>query len=252
MRDIAKQLFVDHDGQPRLVLSAVVFVDSLGTSAASVAPDASVRLVNLHRAITGAAARSTFDHVGMLQYTTWFTDNVVAALPIAAHQDTESALRYAVTMAAEFSVGLLEHAILSRGGVSLGAIYIDDRFAFGPGLISAHDLEVAADKPRVLVDPRVAELLQDPTELDVESLDAGLAQPTAPLRDGELLYANHFDVAFSGRSVNQRAELALMLRAGLRKGLAQAAGSARHEAKWNWAVDLFDSSVRRYGIDLAP
>lgn len=250
MRERAGQLFRDNDGNPKMIDSVVVFMDALGTSAASTSPDAAEHLIALHKAITHAATQSAIDHPGLLQYTTWFTDNVVAALPIALHQDPESAAVHAATTAAELSVAMLEHGVASRGGVSLGAIYVDDRFAFGPGLISAHDLEAVAGQPRILIDDRVANLLRRSVEASVlERNDS--PGPNSPFLDDGHLCINQFDIAFSGRDRERRQDIATTLDARIRQGFARASENPRAQSKWAWARRLFDDAVARYSVDIS-
>ncbi|MDZ7690420.1 MAG: hypothetical protein U5K69_04600 [Balneolaceae bacterium] len=61
---------------------------------------------------------------------------------------------------------LLKMNFLCRGGITMGKIYHDEQFVFGPGLIRAHELESKkANKPRIIIDKNVMDFKDslDPT-----------------------------------------------------------------------------------------
>lgn len=70
-------------------------------------------------------------------------------------------------------VELLNRGILIRGGLSLGGVYIDsDRDVwFGPGIVSAYQLEANADFPRIVLDPRLAQAFRENRALRAEHHD---------------------------------------------------------------------------------
>src|SRR5690606_36928579 len=55
-------------------------------------------------------------------------------------------------------VELLARGILIRGGISMGDVHVDAGKGvwFGPGIVSAYQLELDADFPRVVLDPHLA------------------------------------------------------------------------------------------------
>lgn len=113
MGDITFGLFWDGNGDPRMLYSAVLFLDTIGTTAASMSADASENLKRFYRAINVAATTAGTGEPNVLQASTWFTHNLVVALPVAAHQSIE----FAALTAAELAVGLLLEGILTRGGI---------------------------------------------------------------------------------------------------------------------------------------
>lgn len=70
-------------------------------------------------------------------------------------------------------VELLNRGILIRGGVSLGGVYIDSErdVWFGPGIVSAYQLEANADFPRIVLDPRLAHAFREDNGLRSEDHD---------------------------------------------------------------------------------
>ncbi len=245
LRDVTFDLFKDAEGVPRMLYSAVLFLDTIGTTAASLASDASSNLRRLHRAIRFAATTAGTEHPSALQATTWFTDNVVVALPVAAHQSVEDAAMYAALTAAELSVGLLQFGILARGGIALGRVYLDDRFVFGPALIAAHDLEQNAAEPRILLDDDTAVALMN--EIDCVAFETTGRSPYLVRRDAEgpALFTNHFDIALSGRDHEPALRLAQQLAKQLEAGYHNAE-SDRHRDKWVWARELFEEAAKRW------
>jgi hypothetical protein len=252
LRDITFDLFKDADGEPRMLYSAVLFLDTIGTTAASVAPDAAENLKRLHSAINLAATMAGTEEPGVLQASTWFTDNLVVALPVAAHQSAEYAAMYAALTAAELAVGLLLSGILTRGGIAVGRVYLDNRFVFGPALIAAHDLEQKAAEPRVLLDEDAAVALTHDL-IDIEAIEKTGSSPYRVYRDDaedRRLFVNHFDIAFSGRDPAPVRKLAKQLATQLDEGYEKAGGD-RHRAKWAWARRHFQEAAGRWCPDYA-
>ena len=70
-------------------------------------------------------------------------------------------------------VELLSKGILIRGGLSLGGVYIDSErdVWFGPGIVSAYELEANADFPRIVLDPQLAHAFRDNEGLRSENND---------------------------------------------------------------------------------
>jgi hypothetical protein len=234
LREVTFDLFKDANGEPRMLHSAVLFLDTVGTTAASISPDAETNLRRFHRAITLAAKMAGTEHPGVLQATTWFTDNVVVALPVAAHQSIEYAAMFAALTASELAVNLLQFGILARGGIAIGRVYLDDRFVFGPALIAAHNLEKMTAEPRVLLDDDAALALMQ--EIDTVAFETTGSSPYRVYRDLEdaALFTNHFDIAFSGREP----EPTLVM--------AQDAETDSQRAKWTWARARFEEAAERW------
>lgn len=252
MRDITFDLFRDDNGDPRMLHSAVLFLDTIGTTAASIAADASENLKRFHRAINLAAMMAGTEEPNVLQASTWFTDNLVVALPVAAHQSVEYAAMYAALTAAELAVGLLLEGILTRGGITVGRVYLDNRFVFGPALIAAHNLEQTTAEPRILLSEDIAAALMHDL-IDVEAIEKTGSSPYRVYRDDakeRRPFVNHFDIAFSGREPHQARNLAKQLASPLAEGY-ESANDERQRAKWNWARRRFEEAVGRWCSDCA-
>lgn len=247
LRDVTFDLFRDDHGDPRMLYSAVLFLDTIGTTAASIAVDAAENLKRFHRAINLAASRAGTEEPGALQASTWFTDNLVVALPVAAHQSLEYAAMYAALTAAELAIGLLLEGILARGGIAVGRVYLDSRFVFGPALIAAHNLEQTTAEPKIVLDEATAAaLINDLNDIEIVELTGWFPFSVHRDRASEgQLFVNHFDIAFSGRDSAQVRNLARQLAVQLDNGYAKATQD-KHRAKWSWARQRFDEAVRRW------
>jgi hypothetical protein len=57
-----------------------------------------------------------------------------------------------------------ENPLLIRGGISLGLSYVTNKFAFGPAMVKAYQLEQIARFPRIVVDPDVIAAISKKTE----------------------------------------------------------------------------------------
>lgn len=82
-----------------------------------------------------------------------FSDNVL----VCKKYDEEDALRFLCHYAARIQELMLrEKALLLRGAITKGILFIDDKFVYGTGLVDAVELEEKdAQYPRIIVDKKL-------------------------------------------------------------------------------------------------
>ena len=144
--------------------SIVVFIDSLGSRAAANHEEAQDRLARISSALRRAheVALVGLDNGPAGFDVVSFTDNLVVGYPIGPHDDLESIYGAAITTSAMYQLALSLEGIFCRGGIGRGGLWMDDLLVFGPGLVSAYELESRhAVYPRVVLAPEVAALAQD-------------------------------------------------------------------------------------------
>lgn len=89
------------------------------------------------------------------------SDNILFAVKASANkEDNMQCLQRICTFVSHFQTfALLNYGWLLRGGVTIGDLYIDDVFAWGPAIVRSISLEEKiAKNPRVIVDTPVSEL----------------------------------------------------------------------------------------------
>lgn len=155
----AYDLFLDDQGKPILRECAVAYLDVLGIRDLSTSSE---RLEILRCLISGldiAREEAMLEGQESWQALSWFTDNVVAALPILpGHIDEEPALGSALRAATYIQLRMVVEGFLVRGGVAYGEIHMAPNVAFGPALIEAVELEEQAVNPRVLLSEKAVAL----------------------------------------------------------------------------------------------
>ncbi|MDB5296176.1 MAG: hypothetical protein JWO31_2159, partial [Phycisphaerales bacterium] len=90
--------------------------------------------------------------------TTYFTDNIACAIPVKNHASMDYAVTMMPFMAARYQAALALGGVLSRGAISCGLHFADDRTAFGPAIVEAVKLEKETGFPRVALSDEVVEL----------------------------------------------------------------------------------------------
>jgi hypothetical protein len=139
--------------EPVLRLSAVLFLDLLGTSHQRDEAAAQEHLRLTHRALGRArpAGGSEPDdqHISV---ASWFSDNLGLAYPVAGPVDIILALGLTINAAADHQLSLAYDGLFSRGGISCDGFYADRDFIYGPALNAAVALEHTTCQPRVALD----------------------------------------------------------------------------------------------------
>jgi len=89
-----------------------------------------------------------------------FTDNIFLAFPISSH-DAEVELGFLVEDISRFQLHLAVRGYVTRGGMALGRLFVDDAMIFGPALLEALRLEkMVARDPRIVLGAGISELVQ--------------------------------------------------------------------------------------------
>ena len=139
-------------------LSVVGFVDTLGAKAfAESEPfmNALAFMVDRQRRID-----STLGEERPLR-TTYFSDNIGASIVIEGLDTTQRqrSVGKVLRLLAGIQLSYLrEFGILCRGGVAIGKCFHNESVLFGPALVGAYQLELAAGSPRIAVSADVAAL----------------------------------------------------------------------------------------------
>ena len=95
-----------------------------------------------------------------------FSDNIVISCELYPQSDDKFqnwvnavAIATVAMVQADIQIELLiNHGLLSRGGMTIGDYYIDSEFVFGQGLVDAFRLEQNAEYPRIVVDDEVVRI----------------------------------------------------------------------------------------------
>lgn len=86
---------------------------------------------------------------------TQFSDSIV----ISFNVEEESEIFYTLTEILHLIMNFVKNGILIRGGISYGKLIHNEKIVFGPGLISAYEMESkAALYPRVILDKSIIEI----------------------------------------------------------------------------------------------
>lgn len=93
-----------------------------------------------------------------------FSDSIIVAIPTCRLINDKSVHQYQNLLWIYFFARALQqmfclHEILTRGGITLGGVFSDDKRIFGPAINQAYRLEQAASTPRIIVDQAVIEKL---------------------------------------------------------------------------------------------
>jgi hypothetical protein len=145
----------DAQGRPQLAEAFVLFLDLLGTRAATAADanrilDVTVRA--LHRATDwtdGGDASSTV--------VKWFSDNLGLAERVNAFPP-DLTFGFQLITAAWVQLELAMLGLFSRGGMTVGDFFANEMFVYGPALVEAVELESKqAVNPRIVLSKRLAD-----------------------------------------------------------------------------------------------
>jgi hypothetical protein len=140
-------------GRPEPRSSIVLFVDALGTKAAT--NRFNRKWIKEKRALLNHARQFLHDHESPYEYLASFTDNVVLAIPtrpgdLAA--DIGDHIGLTITGIVYYQAQLISQGFLNRGALTVGDIFADSILIDGPGLIEAYELESrSAIFPRIIL-----------------------------------------------------------------------------------------------------
>ncbi len=191
------------EGRPFMRESAVLFLDVLGTGPMSSSLDElgddddegrTAHVARLCDAWEEARELAGDDH-GRSHATSYFSDSVAVSLPYFVNgQHPEDVNTEFFWRAASLQTMLVHHGFLSRGGVSVGWHYADERIVYGPAQTRAVKLEEdTADMPRIALDPTFVALERKHMKFFGDGLHA--PQRFHLLVEGDLHYVNYLGVA---------------------------------------------------------
>lgn len=160
------------DGNPKLTISICCFLDVLGYTAQNMnekEPSSAVRLLNdfytAHNEALGIS--NAFANEGIF-YAKTFSDNILLAKPFdfleddRFTRDNNGEAEFATIMHAitNYQLDMALKGFFTRGGLTYGPLFMDDKTIFGSALIEAHDLESKkAVNPIVLCSDELKKLL---------------------------------------------------------------------------------------------
>lgn len=153
-------VFLDDDGRPRFVRSAVLFLDILGVSEMATDPaHNSERLVELDRVL-----RRTFRDF-LAEDSPWpsalLSDSLVVADPTSQRSDAAFVLNEMLIQTAILQLQLAAGGFFARGALTIGDIHIHEGMVFGPALVDAYEEERGrALHPRVVLTDDACEVLR--------------------------------------------------------------------------------------------
>lgn len=92
-----------------------------------------------------------------------FSDSIIRIRPLDSDINKETpygVMFYEMLDLVHMQSELINHGVCVRGGVSIGKVHFDDYTLFGPGFVSAYEMEsLFANYPRIVIDPVLIQLL---------------------------------------------------------------------------------------------
>ena len=183
-------------------------------------------LAEIYKALDAAAERinSAGERLPMVSVK-FFTDNVVVGYSYWTG-GAKAELGHLCNLVADFQLAMACMGFFIRGGISIGTLVINGNIVFGDALVKAYRLEtIKAVNPRVLLDPKLKETLQQSltsaketerntwkselmSDVDgyffVNYLSAQYDQTRVDPRHGRVLYPNETILMTHRQKVEQR------------------------------------------------
>jgi len=168
-------MFLDAQRRPRLVRSAVLFMDLLGVKEMNRSRTVAQHLIDLERAVTGAYRNY------LSPFSPWpsalFSDTLVLAAPLIGDREESAEVTLLARQAAILQMSLARAGFFARGGLSIGRFHLREGLVFGPALVEAYELESqVATHPRIVLSREAEECLR--------------SAPAGPAATGPLLIAD--------------------------------------------------------------
>jgi hypothetical protein len=240
--------FLRVNGQPHLMRSVVVFVDVLGTSVLARGTDADEILQSLDRALQRARNRAQVDEQRYWADSSWFSDNLALAAALGDVEEFQEGIFAAVLIAALWIQYLLAiEGFFTRGGLTVGQQFMDERVNFGPALVEAVELEKQANFPRVLVGPAARPLLDRFCGYYARGGDNPFTEHLAVAPDG-LLFLNYLGVVYEADNRAEALDMLVRHRRAIMSALDSAL-EAKARAKVEWLADYHNSFCRAFATD---
>lgn len=235
-------IFLDGEGRPQLVRSAVLFLDILGVSAlATDSRSAGANLVELDRVL-----RLTFRDF-LSEESQWpaalLSDSLVLVSPTLPGQaDDVWVLNDLILQTAILQLQLVGSGFFVRGGLTIGEMHIHDGMVFGEALVRAYELERGrAIDPRVVLGQEAQQILEGNLKIwpgSNGSSDQGLLLAD---QDGEV-FVDYLKIVLD--EVDPMGELADH-RDRVAEKLAEHVGERRRWEKYRWVADYHNQFCRR-------
>ena len=227
------------EGAPKLVPSAVLFLDVLGTASRRGDAEAQAYLELTKEAFRQARdwgdSKAGADEV---KVAAWFSDNLVMGVPIAGDLRPGDVVDFLVMHAALHQLALGDAGLFARGGITFGPFYADAEFVNGPALNEAYDLEArAANSPRVILSPAaISALLDEPTSMMRDSYLA--------VGDDGVTFVDYLRyVSYVSPTSGDETEVLRRHRDRVRENLDRFATNLRIVQKYAWLASYHDARV---------
>jgi hypothetical protein len=246
-------VFRNAANRPRLVESAVLFLDLLGTDVPRTPAQAAEHLRLTHEALERAREWGNSAHgANDISVASWFSDNLGLAYPISEPVEADVALGMLLSDCAFHQLAMIHSGFVARGAITVGPFYADPNFIYGPALNRAVALEKAANYPRVVLDERAAAEARCAL-IELERGRAGapqrLALAVAP--DGAIFVNYLASLEFQEDELFDSLQYLGRQRSVIAGNLAKYADHARVYAKYHWLASYHDWFLTQLGDDPA-
>jgi hypothetical protein len=228
-------------GKPRLIPSAVLFLDILGRADERDAEEAQAYLSLTHGAFVRARDWGDSERgANSFKIASWFSDNLVMGMP-ADLLGPGYAIDLLAMYAALHQLVLSEAGLFARGAITFGPFYADAEFVNGPALNEAHDLEAhVASGPRVILSPSAMAALDGHVQKD--ELDAYIA-----VGDDGLPFVDYLRyLSYVTPEIDDEAPVLERLGGHIRDNLVRFADNARVWPKYDWLASYYDARVAKH------
>jgi hypothetical protein len=127
-----------------------------------------------------------------------FTDNLVIGFPVKDYDFNagEHELGRVFDILSEFQTSLAMDGFFVRGAIAFGEHYMDEQIVFGDALVEAHELEALGGPPRIVLSPKVWEIVQKQIGPYADPQKAPHFRDLLQDSDG-IVFINYLDQAFS-------------------------------------------------------
>jgi hypothetical protein len=173
------------EDKPTLVPSAVLFLDILGTASFR-SDDEAQAYLELTSAAFARAQEQGESRRGAGEFTvaTWFSDNLVMAMPLSGGLRPGDAVDLLAMYAAMHQLVLSDEGLFARGAITFGLFFADEEYVNGPALNEAYELESsAANYPRVIFAPSAMEALADDVGHETREVSIAAGDDGVPFVD---------------------------------------------------------------------
>lgn len=218
-------------------LHAIAFIDMLGSTARIQSKGSEEALNSIYRVYDQminvyCTGEISVENIKMRA----FSDNIIIARPIGDNEKEKAyGLNQMIALAAGFQLCSLLNGWLSRGGITIGKLFVDDIMVWGEGLVQAYQLESkSAIFPRIVIDKTALfSLLKNYSQsIHCWKMDLGL-----PIVD------------FLGMKMNNVTDINLLLRGALNNILYPSEYDDRIVSKQAWLIQYYNEWCSKNGFE---